>query len=137
MEKVLVIADSAEPKSIDELTVYGVDIVPAIKGQGSVLMGIQSVQNRKISVTKRSTNLLKEYRSYLWDTDVNGRNINKPTQGNDHAMDAIRYAVSDMFPFEPIEEVVKKETRLLHTYHGTIKDDDQSGFYDEQDYSQF
>lgn len=94
--KALVIADSAEPKSIDEIKDYGVNILPAIKGSGSVQQGIQFVQDQKISVTKRSTNILKEYRGYLWQTDKNGKTINVPTQILDHAMDAIRYGMNNL-----------------------------------------
>jgi len=92
--KVLVMADSAEPKSIDEIKSYGVNILGAPKGKDSVIHGIQYVQDQKISVTKNSTNLLKEYRNYLWDTDRDGKIINKPESGWDHFMDAIRYGVN-------------------------------------------
>ncbi len=90
----LVIADSAEPKSIDEIKMYGINIVPAIKGQGSVNQGIQYVQDQRCSVTKRSLNIIKEYRSYLWRTDRDGKIINEPEGGFDHSMDAIRYGLS-------------------------------------------
>lgn len=89
----LTIADSAEPKSIDEIRTYGVNILPALKGQGSVNKGIQYVQDQRISVTKRSLNVIREYRNYLWQTDKEGRIINVPDGGFDHSMDAIRYAL--------------------------------------------
>lgn len=92
----LVIADSAEPKSIDELKLYGVNCLPAVKGQGSILNGIQFVQAQKISITARSTNLLKEYRNYMWQTDADGRIINEPEEGMDHCMDAVRYALNSI-----------------------------------------
>lgn len=92
----LVVADSAEPKSIDEIKLYGVNILPAVKGQGSVLTGIQFVQQQKISVTKRSVNLLKEYRNYMWMTDLDGKIINEPEGINDHLMDATKYAFSSI-----------------------------------------
>jgi phage terminase large subunit len=94
----LVIADSAEPKSIDEIKLYGVNIQPAIKGKGSILQGIQYVQDQKISVTKRSVNLLKEYRNYLWQTDSSGVNINVPIDIFNHALDAVRYGFSSYRP---------------------------------------
>lgn len=93
---VLVRADSAEPKSIDELMTYGVSIIPATKGRDSVTQGIQFVQDQKISVTKRSINLLKEYRNYLWDTDREGKTLNKPQDFLNHAMDAIRYGFDSL-----------------------------------------
>jgi phage terminase large subunit len=104
---VLVKADSAEPKSIDELKLYGVNAVATIKGQDSVNQGIQFVKDQKISVTKSSTNLLKEYRNYMWDTDTDGKIINKPIGIFNHAMDAIRYAMENLRPrtvYNPAED---------------------------------
>jgi len=92
-DKVLVIADSAEPKSIDEIKSYGVDILPSKKGPGSVNYGIDLVQSKRISLTKRSTNVIKEYRNYLWMTDKDGKIINEPEHTYSHSMDAIRYAM--------------------------------------------
>lgn len=94
----MVIADSAEPKSIDELKSYGIVVQPAQKGPGSITQGIQYVQDQKISMTKRSTDLIKEYRNYLWTTDKDGKIINKPEGGNDHALDAIRYGLESFKP---------------------------------------
>lgn len=93
---VLAIADSAEPKSIDEIRLYGVSILPAKKGPGSVNQGIQYVQDQRVSVTKRSLNVIREYRNYLWDTDKDGRIINVPEGGFDHTMDAVRYALASI-----------------------------------------
>ena len=94
--KALVIADSAEPKSIDELKEYGINILPSLKGQGSVLKGIQYVQNQRISITKRSTNTLKEYRNHLWMTDKDGKTINEPEPIWNHHLDAVRYAINSL-----------------------------------------
>lgn len=94
--KALVIADSAEPKSIDELSEMGVNIIPSVKGIGSVLQGIQYVQDQKIWMTKRSVDLIKEYRNYLWQTDKNGKVINEPVKMMDHCMDAVRYGLNNM-----------------------------------------
>jgi phage terminase large subunit len=94
----LVIADSAEPKSIDEIRSYGVNIQPATKGQGSLNQGIQYVQDQTISMTKNSLNLIKEYRNYLWSTDKTGKTLNEPEGGLDHAMDAVRYALVSFKP---------------------------------------
>lgn len=93
LQQKLVIADSAEPKSIDELKQHGINILPAQKGQGSVNQGIQHVQDKQISVTKRSINLIKEYRNYLWMTDPDGRIINEPQDFMNHCMDALRYGM--------------------------------------------
>lgn len=103
-DQALVVADSAEPKSIDEISDYGIPIVACVKGQGSVSQGIQYVQDQKISVTKRSLNIIKEYRNYLWQKDKNERIINIPEELFDHTMDAIRYAISHQK--RPIIEII-------------------------------
>jgi phage terminase large subunit len=87
----LVIADSAEPKSIDELKSYGVNVIPASKGAGSVNQGIGYIQDTACSITKRSTETLKEYRNYLWLRDRSGKVTNNPQDYDNHALDAIRY----------------------------------------------
>lgn len=93
----LVVADSAEPKSIDEIKLYGINILPAVKGQGSISTGIGFVQAQQISVTSRSLNLLKEYRAYMWQTDKTiGKFIKEPEEGLDHALDAVRYALNSI-----------------------------------------
>ncbi len=86
-----VIADSAEPKSIDELWTYGIDIRGATKGADSILFGIQTMQKQNYLVTKRSFNILKELRNYTWDLDKDGNSINKPIDKWNHAIDGIRY----------------------------------------------
>lgn len=97
-EDKLVVADSAEPKSIDEVRAYGINIQGAKKGKDSVRQGIQLLQDQKITVTKRSVNLIREYRNYLWATDREGNFFqpNKPNKGNDHCLDAIRYAMETL-----------------------------------------
>ena len=92
----LVVADSAEPKSIDEIKEHGVSIVGAKKGKDSVRQGIQYVQQQKIATTKRSTNLIKEYRNYLWASDKDGKLTQSPNEFQDHAMDAIRYGFDSL-----------------------------------------
>jgi phage terminase large subunit len=96
--RALVVADSAEPKSIDEITGYGISIVGSQKGPGSVLQGIQYVQDQRISVTKHSLRLLKEYRNYLWMTDPDGKIINEPSPIYNHLMDALRYGIESLQP---------------------------------------
>ena len=94
----LVVADSAEPKSIDEIKSYGVNIIPTTKGPGSVLQRIQNVQAQRCSMTKRSINVIKEYRNYLWQTDKDGRVINEPEHTWSHSMDALSYGMSSIVP---------------------------------------
>jgi len=100
LKPALVVADSAEPKSIDEIKGYGINILGADKGRDSVRFGVQAIQDQPISITKRSINGIKEYRNYLWMTDKNGRLIqpNIPEKGNDHFLDACRYGMSSVVP---------------------------------------
>ena len=86
-------ADSAEPKSIAELKTYGQLIEPVKKGRDSIVYGINLMNQNKMYVTKRSTNLIKELRSYIWMTDKEGNTLNKPIDKWNHAIDASRYAV--------------------------------------------
>lgn len=101
--KVVTVADSAEPKSIDEISSYGVAIIPSQKGPGSVLQGIQYVQSQRISVTKHSLNVIKEYRNFLWQTDRDGKIVNEPERIFKHSMDAISYAMNSLKPFDDNE----------------------------------
>lgn len=117
----LIVADSAEPKSIDELAIYGLDVIPSQKGADSVVHGIQRIQGLKVYVTKRSVNLLREYRNYLWMKDKNDKIINKPDPAcDDHLLDAARYGIMELYPVE--DEPIKEEPkRLERTYHGWYK----------------
>ncbi|MDD5178334.1 MAG: terminase large subunit [Candidatus Nanoarchaeia archaeon] len=90
----IVVADCSEPKSIDEIKSYGIPIVASQKGKDSVRSGIQFVQRQRISMTKRSIDLIKEFRNYLWETDKDGKILNIPEHQFSHSMDAVRYALS-------------------------------------------
>lgn len=102
----LVVADSAEPKSIDEIKSYGINIIPVTKGRDSIVQGIQYVKDQRISITKRSTNGLKEYRNYLWQTDKDGRIINVPIDMFNHFLDATRYGF----------EGLRATAQIVHSY---------------------
>lgn len=104
LPEALVIADSAEPKSIDEIKHHGINIIGAVKGPGSVNYGIQTVQDQRIYVTKRSTELIRENRNYLWKLDRDGRPLNVPEDMFNHALDAVRYAVSDIVGKPELDE---------------------------------
>lgn len=95
-EQVLVIGDSSEPKSIDEIDSYGVMIVGAVKGADSVRNGLQVVTTKQVYVTKRSTKLIKEERNYIWKLDKNGEPLNVPRDLFNHGMDAGRYGMTDL-----------------------------------------
>lgn len=89
-----IIADSAEPKSIEEIRREGFRrIMPTQKGKDSILNGIDHIKKYPINVTKRSVNLIKEFRQYSWEKDNDGKFMNKPISGYDHGIDAIRYTV--------------------------------------------
>lgn len=91
VDDIMTVADSAEPKSIDEIKMYGVTIVPSEKGQGSVNQGIALLQDQRIWYTKRSLNITREYRNYLWERDRDGKILNKPEHGFNHILDGARY----------------------------------------------
>lgn len=112
----LVVADSAEPKSIDEIKSYGVNIIPSEKGKDSVNNGIQLVQDQRISVTKRSVNIIKEYRNYLWEVDKDGKILNEPEHIWSHSMDAIRYGLTSIIKKPKV--VVTPASRPVAAYYG-------------------
>lgn len=116
LPRALIVADSAEPKSIAEVKMYGLNIVPTVKGADSVRHGIKAVQDEKISVTKRSVDLLKEYRNYLWAVDKDGKVLpGVPEDGNDHLLDATRYAINSLAP------VIRKR-ELLPNMRPSVRD---------------
>lgn len=87
-------ADSAEPKSIEELHRLGHNIKPCIKGKDSINIGIDLLRRFKLQVTSKSTNLISEFNNYKWSEDKNGQLLNKPIDNHNHAIDALRYAVT-------------------------------------------
>lgn len=86
-------ADSAEPKSIDELKGLGLRVKPALKGKDSVQNGIQWIQDLEIVIHPRCVNFLTEISNYTWDTDKFGNKLNVPIDDFNHLMDAMRYAL--------------------------------------------
>ena len=88
---VIIYADSAEPKSIDEIRKHGKMIRPVTKGKDSVLFGIDVMQRQDYLVTSNSLNLIKELRNYTWKKDREGNKLNVPIDDFNHAIDAWRY----------------------------------------------
>jgi phage terminase large subunit len=86
-----VFADSAEPKSIEEIYRMGWNVKPTIKG--SINIGIDIIRRYKLFATERSYNLIKELRNYKYIEDKNGQMTNKPVDNFNHALDALRYSV--------------------------------------------
>jgi len=94
-------ADSAEPKSIDELRELGLySIKAARKGKDSINNGIQFIQGFKIYVHPRCVNFLTEIGNYTWDVDKTGSKLNKPIDDFNHLLDAMRYALEDILKGE-------------------------------------
>ena len=91
--KEMIIADSSEPKSIDDIQRNGIyRILPAKKGKDSILNGIQFIQDFKIYVHPKCENTIVELSNYVWSSKE-GVNINKPIDEYNHLMDALRYAL--------------------------------------------
>jgi phage terminase large subunit len=86
-----VFADSAEPKSIEEIYRMGWNVKPTIKG--SINIGIDIIRRYKLHATESSFNLIKELRNYKYIEDKNGQMTNKPVDNFNHALDALRYSV--------------------------------------------
>lgn len=92
----LVVADSAEPKSIDEIADHGIGIIGAEKGSDSIRHGLDVMQFQKLYVTARSVNLIKELRNYVWKKDRSGKPLNEPIDLWNHLIDGARYALVDL-----------------------------------------
>jgi len=90
----IIYADSAEPKSIAELNSYGHNVLPVSKGRDSIVYGLNLINQNKVYVTSRSKNLINELRNYIWMTDKQGNKLNKPIDAYNHAIDAMRYAIT-------------------------------------------
>ena len=85
-------ADSAEPRLIEELYRLGFNIRPVVKGKDSINFGIQVLQNYSINIPKTCQNLVNEFYGYEWETDRFGKQLDRPIDFNNHAIDAARYA---------------------------------------------
>ena len=91
-----VIADHAEPKSIETLRRDGhSNVYPCTKGRDSVSYGINLLNQNEIYVTKRSKNLIRELQGYVWAKDKDGNTIEKPSGEHPDCIDACRYILTD------------------------------------------
>lgn len=86
-----VMSESADPRLIQEIANAGVLIYPVDKFQGSIIAGINTMLEYNIKVTRRSVNLLFEFKNYTWDRDKDGNFINIPVDKYNHGIDAARY----------------------------------------------
>ena len=96
---VSIYADSAEPQRIEEIYQAGFNVYPSEK---NVQFGINRVKQYKLHILEDSVNLIKEIRSYKWKEDKEGRILEEPVKFNDHAMDAMRYALASLQNRKPM-----------------------------------
>lgn len=125
-------ADSAEPKSNADLRRQGIArIQPAPKGRDSVRSGIAKLQEYHWIVHPRCVNTIAELSSYVWDTQNDGSGINRPVDRDNHLMDALRYAMTDMQYFRPEQERARPEAprrrRASGRFFGGIRPEDMRG----------
>lgn len=90
-----VVAESAEPREIEEIHRAGVNIHPVKKYAGSVVAGTNKLKEYRIVLTKRSTNVAKEMRNYTYAQDKDGKWLNEPVDAFNHAIDAVRYVAME------------------------------------------
>ena len=109
-------ADSAEPKSNEELRRLGISrLQPAVKGADSIRNGIAQIQGYEMIVHPACVHTLEELASYVWDKREDGSGHNRPLDQNNHLMDALRYAMIDVKTFRPVpppEQKKKKPNRF-------------------------
>lgn len=95
--KMRIISESADPRLIQEIYRAGIDIHPVKKFPGSIEAGLSKMQEYRIIITKRSTNVAKELRNYTYRQDKDGRWLNVAIDCYNHAIDAVRYVVMEQF----------------------------------------
>lgn len=107
--KEVIIADSAEQKSIEEIKRCGVPrIKPAVKGQGSILQGIQKLQQYEIIVNPVCTNTITELQNYSWKKDKQTNEyINEPKDEYNHCLDALRYSLQCVDNYQKLKTMSK------------------------------
>ena len=105
-------ADCAEPKANSEIKLAGFNVWPSDKGK-EITFQVSFIQGWEIYVTKTSTNIIHEFRNYLWDTDRDGNRLNHPIKDYDHAMDAFRYGVfGQLADFRPPKNTTVRTGKL-------------------------
>jgi len=104
---VLIIADSAEPKSIKEISTMGWKTESAEKGADSINTGISVLNRYKKHITRNSENIINEYRNYRWKNDAFGNPTNTPVDRYNHSIDAQRYVC--------LNKLLEKNTGLSYS----------------------
>lgn len=118
-KSIYVIADSAEPKSIAEIGQYGFLIKEVVKGRDSIMHGIDLMKRYKINVHNESKDLIKEFNSYTWKVDRDGKALNVPIDKFNHGIDAFRYSILDRFVepkndnYEALTEFIVEESVFI------------------------
>ena len=107
--KSLIIADSAEQKSIDEIKKLGISrIKPCVKGQGSILQGIQKLQQYELIISPSCTHIIEELENYSWKKDKQTNEyINEPIDSWNHYLDALRYSIQCVDARNPLTTMKK------------------------------
>lgn len=129
-------ADSAEPKTNDDLRRQGIlRLQPAQKGRDSIRSGIAKLQEYRMIVHPRCVNTIAELSAYVWDKSVDGSGINRPVDRDNHLMDALRYAMADIQYFRPEKAVPERETkrkkrRLAYGISGGLRPEYMRGGWD-------
>ena len=112
--KSTIIADSAEVKSIEELKRDGLyRIYPAVKGQGSILQGIQKLQQYDIIVDPSCEHVITELQNYAWKKDrQSGEYVNEPIDEFNHCIDALRYSLQCVDKYKKLTSFSKSTLGL-------------------------
>lgn len=107
--KSIICADSAEQKSIDEIKKMGIQrIKPCVKGKGSILQGIQKIQQYELIVSPSCKNVIEELNNYSWKKDKNTNEyINEPIDDFNHCLDALRYSLQCVDVRSPLQTMKK------------------------------
>lgn len=101
-----IMADSAEPKSIEEIYRSWFNIKPAVKWKDSIIHWIDFMKSLNLYITKRSVNGIKEFENYIWWKDKNWKSLNKPVDANNHFIDATRYWINSLINNKKEFEIV-------------------------------
>ena len=119
-------ADSAEPKSNDDLRRLGIGrIMPSVKGKDSIMNGIAQIQEYRIFIKPGCKNFISEISSYCFKKDKSERPLNIPIDENNHLLDALRYAFFDLRYFKPRDPKEKRRRDTSANYN--LRAEDFSG----------
>ena len=108
----LIVADCAEPKSIEELKNLGLNVIPSSKGRNSIVNGIDILRRYPMHITRRSHGLITELRTYKWKVTRNGESTNEPIDAFNHAIDALRYVAQTILAVQRTGTARARLTRV-------------------------